>query len=392
MSDKYVDKFNIMGLPIYVKDSKLTNDVNNTIIPDINEIKNRFPVNTNNIANNAVKTSNIADGAINYSKIAPDTITAAQMAQSEKIAIRSNSLSLKKNVILIGDSYVHSDHGRHAFDEVMPTIAKDWNVYSFSDSGCGFTFPGAQGYKMIDLVINAANSLGSEVYNVDYVIFCGGRNEAGGIASTSRPSDSLESVAEGTFSNAHANFPNAKVWFFPCLYDWRLPNSNLFKALSEMIYGASMQNVSIADGCWSWGTGNTELYLYPDDIHPNLMGSQMMCRKIYSAVENNNSNCFRDRQDNHDSIAFYLNKAGIQIVGEFIFGGNDNIMVSHANLPVWLQFRGGYNWYFAGYNTVANVTSATMVGLIPEGLTLAGGTVMPSGQKCRLCVNLPFTM
>ena len=382
MSEKYVESFNIMGIPVQIKDKNLTESVNNTLIPKVTTLESRFPVSGDNIAN----------GSITTDKIAPDTITIAKMDQSEKIAIRTNSLSLKKNVILIGDSYVHSDHGRHAFDEVMPTIARNWNVVSFSDSGCGFTFPGAQGYNIENLINNAAASLGASNINIDYILVCAGRNEAGGIASTTRPSPALDAAVESAFADAHAKFPNAKVWFFPCLYDWRLPNSNLFKALSEMIYGASMQNVSIADGCWSWGTGNTELYLYPDDIHPNLIGSQMMCRKIYSAVENNNSNCFRDRQDNCGDFAFYLNKAGIQIVGEFIFSGNDNIMVSHANLPAWLQFKGGENWYFAGYNTVANVTAATMVGLIPEGLTLAGGTVMPSGQKCRLCVNLPFTI
>ena len=376
--------------------------VNDTVVPDINTLKNKFPVKTIDITDNAIIESKIANSSITNDKIANATITESKLvnntisigkiAQAEKVAIRSNSTSIKKNVILIGDSYVHSDNGRHAFDEVMPTIASDWKIYTFADSGCGFTGAGAQGYNINDLINNAGSTLGVPNPDIDYIIVCAGRNEAGGIGSLTRPSSALGGAVGEAFANAHTKFPNAKVWLFPCLYDWRLPNSNLFKALSDMTYSASLQNVSIADGCWSWGIGDTTLYLYPSDIHPTLEGSQMMCRKIYSAVENNNPNCFRDRQDNFDNFAFYLNKAGIQIQGEATFQGTNNNFISNAQLPSWLQHRGDENWYFAGYNTVANTTDATMVGLIPEGLVVSGSTLMGNNQKCRLCVNLPYTL
>jgi len=362
------------------------------LFTDMIAVKNKFPITDASISNNAVTSAKIAPNSINSTHILDGSLVSGDLAQPEKLSVRTNAPTLVKKVVLIGDSYVHSDNGRSAFDVVMPTIATTWDISSFSDSGCAFTFPGAQGFKMIDLVINAANSLGSDVHNVDYVIFCGGRNEAGGIASTSRPSDSLESAAEAAFSNAHANFPNARVCFFPCLYDWRLPNSNLFKALEIMTLAASMQNVWVADGCWSWGIGTPSWYLYPSDIHPNLAGSTGMCKKIYAAVENKNPSCFRTRQDNVDSIAFYLNSSGIQIVGEHTFDGSSNVIMSNDNLPSWLQSRGGYNWYFAGYNPIANTTNATMVGLTQFGLAVAGGTAMPSGQKVSLCVNIPFTL
>ena len=392
MSDKYVESFNIMGLPVQVRDKSLTDTVTNTISPKITELEGKFPITSNNIANSTITSNNIANGAINSSHVMDGSLVSGDLAQPEKISVRTNAPNLIKKVVLIGDSYVHSDNGRQAFDVVLPTVAPTWDITSSSDSGCGFTFPGALGFRMTDLVTNAYNVLGSNSLDIAYVIFCGGRNEAGGIGSTSRPSDQLESAAEEAFSNAHSRFPNAKVCFFPCLYDWRLPNSNLFKALEIMTYAASMQNVWVADGCWSWGTGVTSIYLYPNDIHPNLTGSTVMCKKIYDAIENKNPSCFRSRQDNVGNIAFYLNPSGIQIVGGYDFDGSTNLIVSDGNLPSWLRYRGGYDWYFAGYNPVANTTFATMVGLIPDGLALMGGTIMPVGQKVYVSVNIPFTL
>ena len=395
MPNKYVESFNIMGLPVQVRDKDLTDTITNTVNPKITALENKFPITTDNISTCAVTSAKIAPNAINSTHILGGSITVGDLAQSEDLSVRTGAVTLLKKVILIGDSYVHSDNGRQAFDVVMPTVATTWAISSFADSGCAFTFPGAQGFKMTDLVTNAANTLinvGSTTTDVAYVIFCGGRNEAGGIGSTSRPSDQLESATEEAFSNAHSRFPNAKICFFPCLYDWRLPNSNLFKALEIMTYAASMQNVWVADGCWSWGTGETSIYLYPNDIHPNLTGSTVMCKKIYDAVENKNPSCFRSRQDNVGNIAFYLNSSGIQMVGGYDFDGSSNLIVSNGNLPSWLQFRGGYDWYFAGYNPIANTTYATMVGLIHDGLALMGGTVMPSGQKVYMSVNIPFAL
>ena len=395
MSDKFVESFNVMGLPINVRDKSLTETVTTVVTPKITALENKFPVTTDNISTGAVTSEKIAPNTINSTHILGGSITVGDLAQSEDLSVRTGAVTLLKKVILIGDSYVHSDNGRQAFDVVLPTVASTWSILSSADSGCGFTFPGAQGFKMTDLVTNAANTLinvGSTTTDVAYVIFCGGRNEAGGIGSTSRPSDQLESAAEEAFSHAHTRFPNAKICFFPCLYDWRLPNSNLFKALEIMTYAASMQNVWVADGCWSWGTGETSIYLYPNDIHPNLTGSTVMCKKIYDAIENKNPSCFRTRQDNVNNFAFYLNSSGIQIVGECDFGGITNNMIDTANLPSWLRYRGGYDWYFAGYNPVANTTAATMVGLIPEGFAVMGGTLMPAGQKVCVSVNIPFAL
>ena len=392
MSDKYVESFNIMGLPVQIKDKNLTDIVNNTLTPKVTTLEGRFPVSGNNIADGAITTDKIAFRSVNNDKLALECIHSYNMAAQECLSVRSGSASLIKRVVMIGDSYVHSDNGRHAFDEVLPTVAPSWTCNFSSDSGCSFTAPGAQGFKMTDLVNNAANSLGEHTADTDYVIFCGGRNEVGGIASPSRPLDSLESAAEEAFANAHTKFPNAKICVFPCLYDWRLPNANVFKAIEKIVYAATIQNVWVATGCWSWGTGDVSMYLYPNDIHPNQYGSAIMCKKIYAAIENRNPNCFGTRQDNVGNIAFYLNESGIQIVGEYTFDGSSNIIVGDGNLPNWLRYRGGYNWYFAGYNPKANTTYATMVSFIPEGLVLAGGTVMPAGQEVLISANLPFTI
>ena len=43
MSDKFVDKFNIMGIPVQIKDKNLTDTVNNTLTPKVTTLEGKFP-------------------------------------------------------------------------------------------------------------------------------------------------------------------------------------------------------------------------------------------------------------------------------------------------------------------------------------------------------------
>lgn len=353
--------------------TELEGELNTTKTEIESYVDSKLPVNTADIVNGAV--------------------TSAKLARAERMAVRENSPTLTKNVVVIGDSYVHSDHGRTAFDQVLPTIATNWNCHFYSDSGAAFTFGGAQNHTFNDLVDIGAADLGADgCADIDYVILCGGRNEAGGIGSPTRPSEYLFTAVHNWCINAKAKFPNAKVILFPCLYDWRLPNTNLMRVIQEMNYAARYDKCCVVTGCWSWGTGDIDMFLYPDDIHPSAGGSGIMCRLIYDAVENHNYNTFRTRQDNVGNFGFYLDEGGISIMGEHTFNGANNIMVAHNNLPAWLKYHGNTDWYFAGYNTVANDTHATMCVLNSSGITLAGGTVMPSGNKARVSVKLPYTL
>lgn len=69
MSDKYVESFNIMGIPVQIKDKNLTETVNNTLTPKITTLEGRFPVSGDNIANGAITTNKIADSSVVHEKL-----------------------------------------------------------------------------------------------------------------------------------------------------------------------------------------------------------------------------------------------------------------------------------------------------------------------------------
>ena len=108
MSDKFVDKFNIMGIPVQIKDKNLTDIVNNTLTPKVTTLEGRFPVSGNNIADCAITTNKIADLSIVHEKIGPDAVAIDKLAPQERMSVRIGSASLTKRVVMIGDSYVHS--------------------------------------------------------------------------------------------------------------------------------------------------------------------------------------------------------------------------------------------------------------------------------------------
>ena len=391
MSDKYVESFNIMGIPVQIKDKNLTETVNNTITPKVTTLEGRFPVSGDNIANGAITTDKIADSSVVNGKIGPDAVAIDKLAPQERRSVRTGSVNLTKKVVMIGDSYVKSTGGRFAFDQALPLVATTWNSHIYGDNGAAFSFGGAEGHTFNDLTNIAATDLGNEASDIDYLILCGGRNEAGGVESDKRPLSNLDSLVEAWCLNAHTKFPNTKIIVFPCLYDWKLPNPNLMKVYEIMTQVCRVNNVSVATGCFSWGAGDIELYNYPNDIHPNHDGSIMMCKMIYDAIQNNNMNCFRTRQDNCGDFGFYLDEGGISIHGDYTFNGTSNVIIARADLPKWLRYN-HYEWWFAGRYTNVTTTEAAMCGLDQYGINMAGTVIIPANYVFRCAVKLPFTL
>lgn len=340
------------------------------ISSSVDTLSGKFPITNSDIANNAVDIS--------------------KMNAPARRSVRENSITMTKKVVMVGDSYVHLPN-KPSFDVVLPTIATNWDCHIYGDNGAAFSFPGADGHTFTDLVNIAYTDLGDEASDIDYLILCGGRNEAGGVDSDRRPVSNLDALVEAWCLNAHTKFPNTKIIVFPCLYDWKLPNPNLMKVYEIMTQVCRVNNVSVATGCFSWGVGDIELYNYPNDIHPNQDGSIMMCKMIYDAVQNNNMNCFRTRQDNCGDFGFYLDDGGISIHGEHTFDGATNLIVAKTDLPKWLRYN-RFEWWFAGRYTNVATTEAVMCGLDQYGLNMAGTVVIPANYVYRCAVKLPFTL
>lgn len=285
-----------------------------------------------------------------------------------------------KKVIVIGDSYVHSDNGRTALDQTMGSASPDWDIRFSSDSGSAFTFPGALGYTFKQLLDNS-RTMFPDATKVDYVILIGGRNEAGAQGSEHMPSSTLAAAADTFYSRAVSYFPNAKiVTFMP--YDWKLPNSNILE-VGRILREESFKNgCTYAEYCWSWGVGREgTLYIGGTGIHPNAAGSAYMSKLIYEAVEYNNFDCFVGRYDTYSSTNFILHREGITIAGMETTSGSSNQLIALSNFPTWLQYRAtNVEWRFPAYNVTKNDDQMIAVSISQYGLSVCGGTVYAASK------------
>lgn len=294
------------------------------------------------------------------------------------------------NVVVVGDSYVQ-DPGTvfTGFQTAFPDVT--WHNYG--DSGSGYTLAGKGGRNFTQQVQNAHTALGADAAKVTHIFIIGGRNDCGGQLSPNTPnSESLTTAASTCMSTATTLFPNAKVCVVPCLYDWKLPNSNLLITECCIRNAALNQNVWCAYNCWSLGIGQMgTMYIGGSDIHPNATGGEYMARAIMYAVTHDAPNMMRCYMAIIGTSVFaILDEKGLHLNGVIQTNNNAN-PISRASLPDWLKpatsddesvattwYTDGstfYNRY--GINTYpvfdqnhTNAASALYFG--PEGIIVSG--------------------
>lgn len=240
------------------------------------------------------------------------------------------------NVVVIGDSYVQ-DPGTvfTGFQTAFPDVT--WHNYG--DSGSGYTLAGKGGRNFTQQVQNAYSALDDDAASITHVFIIGGRNDCGGQTSPTTPnSESLKTAASTCMSTATTLFPNAKVCVIPCLYDWKLPNSNILITENCIRNAALTQNVWCAYNCWSLGIGQMgTMYIGGSDIHPNATGGEYMARAIMNAVMHDAPNMMRCYSATIGSSMFaILNEKGLHLNGIINVNGNNN-PIKRDSLPEWLK-------------------------------------------------------
>lgn len=240
------------------------------------------------------------------------------------------------NVVVIGDSYVQSPGTVFTgFQTAFPHVT--WHNYG--DSGSGYTSPGAGGRNFTQQVQNAYSALGDDASSITHVFIIGGRNDCGGQTSPTTPnSQSLTTAASTCMSTATTLFPNAKVCVIPCLYDWKLPNSNLLITEGCIRSAALSQNVWCAYNCWSLGIGQMgSMYIGGSDIHPNATGGEYMARAIMYAVTHDAPNMMRCFSGTiGPSVFAILDDKGLHLNGVLRSNGATNV-ISRDSFPDWLK-------------------------------------------------------
>lgn len=243
------------------------------------------------------------------------------------------SFRAPKKVIAIGDSYMVSEPGvRTAIGDQLAAIATNWEFKNYADSGSGFTFGGVNGRTFQQqLAFAAANEEGS---SIDYVLIVGGRNEAGPQNSSSTPSAALPGACDSCFAYAKSAFPNAQIFVFPCLYDWKAPNMNVISVYNTMKQAANIADCFTVEGCYTWGSGDeSTLYVGGNDIHPNSAGSLYMAHIIYNKVTNKDNNAWRNRNVLVKNANFTLQNGIVSISGAML--SQNEILFNE--MPSWMQ-------------------------------------------------------
>lgn len=183
--------------------------------------------------------------------------------------------------LCIGDSYANSTNTVHpdSTDETKwPTqlrniIGNEYRVKNYAVTGAGFN---VSGKTFTDQIDNAYNASSVDNDKVAIIIIGGGRNDTG-------TNTEMKTYADGTFSNARAKFPKARIISVPML--WHNAGMDMYgRQKAAGVAGAAAKNgVENVDWAWTWNIGND--YNFPSgDIHPNEKGSKVIASYMASAI------------------------------------------------------------------------------------------------------------
>lgn len=304
-----------------------------------------------------------------------------------------NIVNKAATVILIGDSYVHDNNpSTPTIGNALIMKMQNWNIYNAADGGSSWRGGGENGRNYKAQFVYAKNNF-ADFYDTDAILIIGNRNEAGGYYSPHPPYGDLPSVVGDCLDEMQSTLPNAKIYIFPDLWDWVMPNSNLQAACIIVQEQAYQRNIFCAQGCWTWGTGQeSTLYQGGTNIHPNSVGCSLFADYIIDAIGANRTECWINRYCTigSDGGNYHLNiwtdKNTINLMGAWVqnnAGANENRICNLSTLPLWLRwydrsgnisiFMVGYGWCAQSSQGVSGWNGLHGVFFSQDGLSVGTG-------------------
>lgn len=157
-------------------------------------------------------------------------------------------------------------------------------LYNFAVDGAGFHDSGITGQ-----IATASADGRFENDEVDFVFVAAGINDHGQSGTTA--------AVDHTFDVVESTFPNAKVYFLPCL-NAATPLDSINQGDGQYIHSTALDKIlkwassttkpiTVFSSAYRWLTGLTEYA--QDSVHPNQLGAQVIANKVFSQIRGGDS-------------------------------------------------------------------------------------------------------
>lgn len=254
---------------------------------DVNTLKKKFPIVTNDISPSAVTSAKIATEAITGDKIANAAIGVSKLGADVVELINTSSGGIDKSrlthatYLCIGDSYAQAEVTANTWPGRLKHVLGDnATIINAAVSGGGFT----TSTTFQDQIVNKANTMTQSARDaVDCVIIAGGRNDIG-----SQSENTMLNAALNTVVAASSNFKNAVILLVPMLWDARVAQSSYDYVKAHQYLQAGIQAdvhnpVIPVNWAWTWLKGNTGA-IQTDNVHPNHVGALIIAKYMIAAL------------------------------------------------------------------------------------------------------------
>ena len=211
-------------------------------------------------------------------------------SNADHAAITSNGLKKMTYAIWIGDSYTMAGSLGVNVDKRFSTLVSNWlglTEKNYGVGSCGF-IKGATPYTVqLQNAIDEFDNDGLNKNEVGYVFISSCRND-----TSYGTRNDIINATRSMVQSINSNFPNAKIYITPLLWDWKVVyyNTRIFDYIAGIKVGADYgDNVHIIDYGWEWLMGNADKVLYENggDVHPSVFGHKIIADYIYSAIQGN---------------------------------------------------------------------------------------------------------
>lgn len=254
---------------------------------DVNTLKKKFPIVTNDISPNAITSAKIATGAVTGDKIANAAVGVSKLGADVVELINTSRGGIDKSrlthatYLCIGDSYAQAEVTANTWpDRLKHVLGDNATIINAAVSGGGFT----TSTTFQDQIVNKANTMNQSARDkVDCVIIAGGRNDIG-----SQSENTLLNASLDTIVAASSNFKNAVILLVPMLWDAGVAQSyyDYVKAQQYLQGGiqANVHNPVIpVNWAWTWLKGNSGA-IQSDNVHPNRVGALIIAKYMIAAL------------------------------------------------------------------------------------------------------------